>query len=396
MAVLARGRHRSRPADLLLIALPAYVGLQLIPLPVGWLRVLSPARASLEAALAPVGLGSVRAPLSASPALTTAHLMRLLCYVAFYFLIRELSRRFASRIWIMAWPVLAVGAAEAALGLVQLSTGSRAAGGTFVNPNHFACFLEMALPFPLAMAAIPARRGHDSHRESVTRALMRCALIAVAALVFLGALYSLSRMSLASILASLAVLAILIPVARGGLRKAGRGFGYLSAAGLIVALGLAMFVSAPGALLERLSPSGSQDPVTADARIAIWRETIPMTADYRVFGSGLGTYISVFQKYRGSAPQYLVDYAHNDYLQLLAELGIAGFVIAAAAAVLILLRIGRSVVAAETAAGRLLACACAAALAALMLSSAVDFDFYIPANAMLGAWIAGMGAGNEC
>lgn len=35
--------------------------------------------------------------------------------------------------------------------------------------------------------------------------------------------------------------------------------------------------------------------------------------------------------------------------------------------------------------------ACAASLVALMLDVSVDFDFYIPANAMLAAWIAGMG-----
>jgi len=35
--------------------------------------------------------------------------------------------------------------------------------------------------------------------------------------------------------------------------------------------------------------------------------------------------------------------------------------------------------------------ACAAGLLALLLDSSVDFDFYIPANAMLAAWLAGIG-----
>jgi hypothetical protein len=37
--------------------------------------------------------------------------------------------------------------------------------------------------------------------------------------------------------------------------------------------------------------------------------------------------------------------------------------------------------------------ACAGALAAILLHSLADFNLYIPANAMLLAWIAGMTAG---
>lgn len=58
---------------------------------------------------------------------------------------------------------------------------------------------------------------------------------------------------------------------------------------------------------------------------------------------------------------------------------------------MILIRIVRAVSAGPTTAHRLIAAACAASLLALMLDISVDFDFYIPANAMLAAWIAGMG-----
>lgn len=79
--------------------------------------------------------------------------------------------------------------------------------------------------------------------------------------------------------------------------------------------------------------------MTADVRVRIWREMLPITADYRIFGSGLGTYASVFQKYRASAPEYLVAFAHNDYLQLLAELGVIGFALAAVTGLMIVIRL---------------------------------------------------------
>jgi len=375
----------------ILILLPSYVAFQLLPLPLAWLRLISPARAALESATFPIGLGNSHAPLSASPALTIAHLLRLLCFICVFFLIRELTRRFAEWPAIMALPILVIGSGEAALGLAQYFGGAAKATGTYVNSNHYSCFLQMVLPFPLVLAATAIRRRHRHETGSLKRTLLACALIGCAALIFLGALYSLSRMGLAAIAVSLLVLVFLVPTARVGMRKTAVRAVYISAGGAALAFILLVFVSAPGALLERIANRGGQEPLTVDARVQIWRETLPMAADYRIFGSGLGTYGSVFQKYRASAPEYLVDFAHNDYLQLLAELGVIGFAIVGAAALTILVQIVRAVRRGPTTSHRLIAAACAAALVALMLDSSVDFDFYIPANAMLAAWIAGLG-----
>jgi O-antigen ligase len=375
-----------RAIDAVLILFPAWIGLQLVPLPLAWLRVISPARAELQSALFPLGLGAGRAPLSAAPALTLAHLLRVLCFICVFYLIRELTRRVARArsSWTIALPVIALGCGEAALGLAQYFGGAGRATGTYVNPNHYACFLHMALPFPLAFAAISMGRGpgHENGSGSLKRALLACGLLGCAALIFLGALYSLSRMGAAAMAASLLVLACLA----GNRNQAGR----FSAAAAATAFVLILLISAPASLLERFG-NAENEPLTADARVQIWRETLHMAADYRVFGSGLGTYGSVFQKYRASVPLYLVDFAHNDYLQLLAELGAIGFAVAIAAGLMILIRIVQAARAGATSTQRLMAAACAAALVALMLDSSADFDFYIPANAMLAAWIAGMG-----
>jgi O-antigen ligase len=375
----------------LLVLLPSYVALQLLPLPLAWLRLLSPARAALETTTFPIGLGNGRAPLSASPALTMAHLLRLLCFICVFFLIRELTRRFAERPVMMALPAVVIASGEAALGLAQYFGGAAKATGTYVNSNHYSCFLQMVLPFPLVLAAIALRRGNRQGTGSLKPIVLACALSGCAALIFLGVLYSMSRMGLAAVAASLLVLVFLVPVARVGLRKSPARAIYISATVAAVAIMLLLFISAPGALLERMANRGGQEPLTVDARVQIWRETLPMAADYRIFGSGLGTYASVFQKYRASAPEYLVDFAHNDYLQLLAELGVIGFVIAIASALTILVQIVHAVRRGPTRAHRLVAAACAAALVALMLDCSVDFDFYIPANAMLASWVAGVG-----
>ena len=281
--------------------------------------------------------------------------------------------------------MIALGCGEAALGLAQYFGGAGRASGTYVNPNHYACLLHMALPFPLAFAAISIGRGSADENGSLKRTLLACLLLGCAALIFLGALYSMSRMGAVAMAASLLLLAGL---AAG--RSHARRHRYLSAGTAAVAFVLILLISVPASLLERF---GNQDnePLTADARVQIWRESLHMAADYPIFGSGLGTYASVFQKYRVSVPMYLVDYAHNDYLQLLAELGIIGFAIAGAAALMILIRTLQTARTAATSTQRLIAAACAAALVAVLLDSSVNFDFYIPANAMLAAWIAAIG-----
>jgi O-antigen ligase len=87
------------------------------------------------------------------------------------------------------------------------------------------------------------------------------------------------------------------------------------------------------------------------------------------------------------------DYAHNDYLQVLAELGLAGSLIVAALALGILARALRAVARHPDSDGRYLGLACTGALAAIMIHSATDVNLYIPANAMLLAWIAAISAG---
>jgi O-antigen ligase len=382
-----------RALSLLLVMLPLWVGLQLVPLPLPLLRVISPARAALAAVAFPSGTTVGQAPLSATPSLTMAHLLRLLSFICVFYLIRELTRRLNRgpnrNAWLAAVPIILIAASEAALGLVQYFRGAVHATGTWVNSNHYSSFLQMSLPFPLALAAIALRRKGTAPL-SIDRALLACGLIAIAVLIFAGALYSMSRMGLAAIVLSLLTLATLWVTRRSPERKAAARV-VLSASAVFAVV----IVSTPGTLLARFA-SSDQDPLTGEIRFRIWHETLRLITDYPVFGSGLGSYASVFQKYSVSAPMFLVDFAHNDYLQLMAELGVIGFAIAAATALLILIRILKSAYNAGSSAQRMVSAACAAGLLALLLDSSVDFDFYIPANAMLAAWLAGIGtAGAE-
>jgi O-antigen ligase len=130
-------------------------------------------------------------------------------------------------------------------------------------------------------------------------------------------------------------------------------------------------------------------------RTLFWKETLPLISEFRLFGCGLGGFGPAFTKYQVAAANFSVDFAHNDYLQYVAELGFVGFAILAAVLIGILVQIFRGIIALGNEDRRLIAIACAAAFVAILLHSLVDFNMYVPADAMTLAWIGGIGSANS-
>ena len=393
---IRRGRSTASKAALCLaVVLPIYVALQLVPLPDGVMSVLSPARAKLADSLAAAELRPDSYPLSASPAATVAHLLRLLGYAAAFLAIRETALR-RGRDWALAIPIVAPAAAEALLGLLQVQLGEPMATGTFVNRNHFAGMLELALPFALVYPFSVLRPEEDGLRHRSERAIpLRRSLAAaagwgVAAILLAGLMLSLSR---AGFLIGLFAVgqAVLIHLtltwapARSGRR--------LAAALAAVALVLLAVIFLPSdELLGRFTDLAATEQVSADTRARFWSETLDLAGDYLVLGCGFGAYGTAFQAYREAAPNYQVSFAHNDYLQLLAELGLVGALLVLVPILLIWLRLLRRIEADHRPHRRYLALACVIAINSLALHSIVDFNLYIPANALAFALVLGVAA----
>jgi len=425
---LARRRHPSAPLPGRALRwaaalLPAYVLLQAVPLPLALLRVASPLRALAVHTLEPIGVKPSFAPLSVSPAATFQHFLLLCGYVAVFLLVRELTLHFGAiplarsgrrgntppysgrrdqpeatlgaeenRRWIMIAPIVTLGALEAGLGLWQNlgRTGEAAQWGTYVNHNHYAGFLEMALPFAVMYPVALLRRARLRGNPSLAPSLAACGVWGLAAVMLAGIANSLSRMGFIATLGSALVM--------GTLAFGNRPLGWLKssrkrrwgAAGMLAMVLLAGFAFLPSErLILRFAELTSSDP-TGGGRARLWAATIPLIKAYPVFGCGLGGYETAFLKFKAFDPLVRDDFAHNDYLQLLAELGLAGFAILAVPACSLVMSTLRKAAVSQDPEGRYFAVACAGALAAILLHSLADFNLYIPANAMLLAWIAGM------
>src|SRR5215471_14339044 len=178
--------------------------------------------------------------------------------------------------------------------------------GPYVNRNHFAGFAELVIP----VALVPLVLG-KVRRE-------RLFLVGLFALVPLVALLlSASRGGIISFIVQMVVLSLLLLVRKIRSR-------HVLAGGLVV-LCAVMAVSWIGVqqVLQRFSGIQTME-VTGSKRAAMREGTWRLFLDHPLLGTGLGTLEMVFPPYDSLYDGKVVNHAHNDYLEALAETGVVG------------------------------------------------------------------------
>lgn len=388
----------NRWTSALLIALVAIASLQVIPFPLRLVAILSPARAELARASA-IALGSPPQwiTLSVVPQTTFGYILTLAAYALVFAALREIALAFRNRAhcWAPIWPLLVIAAAEGVLGIAQTyaENGEGFARGTYVNRDHYAGLLELVLPFALFYPIAILYRDRNSRESHLGPAIKACCVLALGIVILVAVIFSESRMAFLASLASLfvgAALALGVRFERALKTSVWWKWLAIGLVGLIVALA---FISLPtDALLARFAELANTPNILADTRAQIWRESLGLVKAYPVFGCGLGGYESAFLRFKTVAPMNTVDFAHNDYLQVLSEMGIIGF----AVGLLLLLQVLRSAlrgaIDAHSLDERLMSVACIASLTAILLHSLVDFNMYVPVNGLAVAWISGIAA----
>jgi len=150
---------------------------------------------------------------------------------------------------------------------------------------------------------------------------------------------------------------------------------------LLVALLLVSWLGV-GQVLQRLS-SVQLLEVTAGKRASMRGDTWRIFLDHPFVGTGLGTLQIVYPPYETLYDGKIVNHAHNDYLEALAETGIAGglccawFIGVLLAESLKRLRQFNNSFAGALQLSGLVACT------GFLVHSLVDFNLHIPANALL-------------
>ena len=139
------------------------------------------------------------------------------------------------------------------------------------------------------------------------------------------------------------------------------------------------------ALTQRLISihSEAREEINGGVRLSIDRDCLRMLIKRPFLGWGLGAFPIVYPEFRSFYTTFFVNQAHNDYLQLLVETGLAGFSIAVWFLVLVFRRgAGKLKNWSETASGAMTVAALLGCVG-ILVHSFVDFNLQIPANAAL-------------
>jgi O-antigen ligase len=321
-----------------------YTLLQVVPLPLGFLRFLNPFQHHVvQQSTVLLGESSHWHTLSYVPSASFAWWIFLLSLFIFFGILHPYMA--SSRNLIMVTGVM-IGVAlfESLYGLMQALiptlgvlwsgtiTGPGNASGTFINRNHFAGFIEMIWPlgFGLALATTNLLGKDKIHSRtlSVTKRLkiylssdrvgIQLVIISALLFIFLALLFSKSRAGITG--AFIGFFAFVLLCRLGG-KKLTRSAWWTMGVGvafLMVYGGMIGFDQIIGRFMAIDDSAGS--------RIGIWKDTIAMIKGHP-FGIGLGNYehvMPVFTVHGSYDIKYV--HAHNDYLQLLAEAGWPGFI----------------------------------------------------------------------
>jgi O-antigen ligase len=278
-------------------------------------------------------------------------------------------------------PVLLLALAEGATGIAQKLLGVTVQG-TYGNRNHFAALIAAALPFALSGALYLMGRRLAGRALRSGEALAGLCVVPCVSVLAISGIWSLSRMGFIAMAASIAV------VGWHALRRQ-TGRPVLSAALLSGALFTGMAAMAPAELIERFALTN--DLQAGDNRISLWRESLELVKASPLVGSGLGAYEPAFLRYKRVAPDRSADFAHNDFLQLSAELGLAGVALIVVAVSRLLVPLLRRAYCGSDG-SQWLRVACLASLVGMGLHSASDYPLYVPGNLVLTAWVGGIAA----
>jgi O-antigen ligase len=260
--------------------------------------------------------------------------------------------------------------------------------GPFVSHNHFAGYMEMLIPLAVVMALAEGRKLEARLFYGFSALLMSTAAVA-----------SLSRggmISLAATVLFIAFCQVTLRISRQSRRGSpapspGRSAtlikGLLLACAAVVAIFIGILWVGPDRLAGRMTGNGAggaanQEETFFTSRGWIWQDTWTMIKANPVLGVGIGGFETAYPQYSHSDGALIVGQAHNDYLQVLADAGLLGGLLALWFLALIFREIFRGIKSRDALLSAI-AQGSGAGIFAILVHSIFDFNLQLPSNALL-------------
>ncbi|NQT84468.1 O-antigen ligase family protein [bacterium] len=363
-------------------------------------------------------LGGNAVPLSDNPLLniattgffsTKTQLVKLLCYLGLFLCLtntltsREQIKRVFMAIVLIGFSVSffgllqRVGRADKVFWLIKVPRGSFMAA--FINENHFAGYVELVIPITIAFVLRYVFRLKESgwRRTLASNDFYKAIILSFLAVIMIASLaISESRGGLIAFACSCVFIGIFLLCRQFYRRKAWI---------ITILLAISFLVLVWIGLSDLLKVWGTFGRIPKDSsflrRMEVTQATWRAVGDYPVWGSGLGTFETVFPKYgtlrftQRSATRSVLrttPHAENDYVQTLLETGWAGMTICLLGMIFFFRIAIRTYLNPPRRGGStsLLAMGGAVSILAILVHSFSDFNLRIDANVFLMVTIVAM------
>lgn len=302
-------------------------------------------------------------------------LLRFLLYLTVYFTALDLAQSRRGVQW-LSGTIMGSGVCLAVIGFVNYHGGQALAfHSTFVNYDHLAGYMEMV--FLLGLGIGLAKTG-----------AARLPWLALLALVLMALLLSLSRGGWVAGLVALDFMLALFLLGRGtGAARLGLGC-------LVLVLVAVLTLLASNPMIDRLQSMGNPDDPSLRGRLVIWQASIGLLRAQPWHGSGPGTFPWAFTPVRPAGLTNRVREAHNDYLQIVTELGLPVLIPLLWGLFLIVRRGAARFLARPSRFEAGVTIGALGGIVSVLVHSLVDFNLQITANGILFATLVALAVGS--
>jgi O-antigen ligase len=322
--------------------------------------------------------------------------VKLLTYAGLFWAVRVLFTQ-RHHAWALLTVLAVSGFLLALVGIVQKQAGSHHLlglckpenphfmFGPFVNRNNFTSYVNILIPAALAVAH---HRRHAAQTQGA-RSHPGILFVFMALLMVLAVIMTTSRAGTVLCVVVLLAWGIteLLHVIRGG-GEARRLFLMVVLAAVALMGGLFWLGTKP--IEKRLAEIRDipGELAATGGRGAVYKATFKMFFDHWLYGTGAGTFSMTYPYYSTERMDWFRRYAHNDWLQYLAELGTVGTALLAALGIGVL----RAQLKVRNTTGTFdwLGAALTIGLGGVALHALVDFPMHIPSIAVLVVAFAGL------
>ena len=384
------------PLVLVLTVLGSAILFQLLPLPVHTLSAFSPHTVDLLHRLNPAfaaGLTQWHAisvwpndtfvafVLYASLALLLVGTVRLLSVTG--------SRRLVQALTVFGVILALIGIIQKPLytgaiyGLWSLDIG-RMPFGPFVNRNHFAGWMLMALPLTLAllsggihcsMRGLKPGWRHKVLWFSSPEASQLILVAAAAVIMALSLMLTMSRSGITAFMLSLVIMASF--VVRASDTRSRR---LASTACFVLLVIIVVVWSGPEVLASRFAAG---DWGEFNNRRGAWSDAWSVVRDFPLSGTGLNTYWAAALFYQRHELDHFFAQAHNDYVQMAAEGGLLLILPVIACIAIFVRNVSRTMYDGRGSMAWWLRAGAVTSLLAIACQETVEFSLQMPGNAVL-------------